>query len=66
MAARTSNPEALFAKKILAMVLLVVGLALAAAGFYYANMLMTVIGVLALLAAVILLVRKIISRNERL
>lgn len=64
MAVQTSNPQMLIAKKFLAMALLVVGLALAAAGIYYASTPMTVIGVLALLAGVVLLVWKIRSRND--
>lgn len=66
MAAQTSNPQMLFAKKVVAMLLLVVGLALAAAGIYYASTLMTVIGVIALVAAIALLAWKINTRNEGL
>lgn len=66
MPEQTGNYQTLFAKNILAMILLVVGLVLAAAGIYYSYMPMTIFGILALLAAVVLFVRKIMSRNEGL
>ncbi|WP_332713494.1 hypothetical protein [Pelagibacterium mangrovi] len=66
MAAQTDNPQMLFAKKIVAMALLIVGVILAAAGIYYASTPMTVIGVIAVLAGIVLLVWKINARNNGL
>lgn len=66
MAAQTGNPQMLFAKKLVAMALLIVGVILAAAGIYYASTPMTVIGVVAVLAGIVLLVWKINARNNGL
>ncbi len=66
MAAQTDNPQMLVAKKIVAMALLIVGVILAAAGIYYASTPMTVIGVIAVLAGIVLLVWKINARNNGL
>ena len=65
MVAPSQQPQRLLAKNIAALALLVVGLALAAAGFYYASTPMTVIGIAALIAGAVVLVWKIRARNER-
>lgn len=64
MAVQTGNPQGLLAKKIAAMVLLIAGIFLVAAGVYYASTPMTVFGIIAVLAGIALLIWKIDARNR--
>jgi len=66
MVARTQNTQMLLLKKLLGMVLFILGILLSASGLYYSSTPVTVVGVLALVLGVFLIARKIMQRNSDL
>ena len=64
MAARANEGYVLFAKKLYGLFLIILGFALTAVGFESNAPGITVLGILSLIAGAILLVLKIIRRNE--
>jgi len=64
MAARAGEGYVLLVKKLYGLFLIILGSMLTAAGVSYASTGLTVFGILALIAGAILLVLKIMRRNE--
>jgi len=64
MAARAGEGHVLLVKKLYGLFLIILGSMLTAAGVSYASTGLTVFGILALIAGAILLVLKIMRRNE--